>query len=127
LKSLLPQSHRLTPRNGEHPRSISQRGHSLARSFVADWRWNVHRTKRLGKNAKTIALHLSCAMDASGYCFMSYPTIADLAAMGETTVKEAVRDLRTRGWLTVGKMRVRPVLGGSVNTYQATLPDWATN
>jgi hypothetical protein len=98
-----------------------------ARPFVADWRWQIHRTNRIGKNAKTAALHLSCAMSSEGYCFMSYATLAERSGMGKASAYRAVKELRTRGWVTVGKLRVRSGLGGRVNTYQATLPEWATN
>jgi predicted transcriptional regulator len=94
------------------------------RSLVEEWRYAVHTTNRLGKNAKTVALHLSVPMSDDGFCFVSGDTLERRTGMARSTVFEAVKELRCRGWVKVGKERVKYGAAGRVNTYTATFPEY---
>jgi hypothetical protein len=94
-------------------------------SRVIDWRWAINSTDRLPWQAKFVALSLSCSMDATGYCDrVSGDLLADRTGIARSTVFEGLRALRRRGWLRVGKVRIRRGAGGYINTYTATFPSW---
>ncbi len=89
--------------------------------FVVLWRIAVHKS-HLPKRAKLVAYTVSMFMDSDGKgAHPSEETLAERAGVSRSTVARAIVDLR-RGWLDVGKKRVRRGPGGCVNTYAAVLP-----
>lgn len=93
---------------------------ALAEGFTALPNWIIRETE-LTRNALLVLLALAGRANASGYCFPSHQTIAREARCSPASVKRAIGELITAGFVST-EHRIRPGDGGyTSNGYAVNL------